>query len=181
MTRSCNNDQLRCRYCHWHYMYTFYILLQALNKHISHRYTMTVTNKLFSDSIADQNITRGDPDYYTVQFHMSYCKKPKTNGSKQIENKLIEIENNHSKEMNDLHNKYSIEINDLKLRLQCEMNEFNEYKQKTNEENIINNNNNNVLIDNLKRENAMLIEELSNYKQNISTPSKILTDNNTAN
>eukprot|EP00484_Ammonia_sp_Unknown_P028190 CAMPEP_0197024180 /NCGR_PEP_ID=MMETSP1384-20130603/4806_1 /TAXON_ID=29189 /ORGANISM="Ammonia sp." /LENGTH=709 /DNA_ID=CAMNT_0042452525 /DNA_START=28 /DNA_END=2154 /DNA_ORIENTATION=+ len=100
---------------------------------------------------------------------------------------LVEYEENKRKELTALNGKYKLDINELEFKLKCVEDEYAEYKDNMDGKIKIHDNNQNLMIDNLKRENAALYAELSQYHQTekTATPnSAILTPinhNNNAN
>jgi len=89
--------------------------------------------------------------------------------NKKNENILIEIENNKNKEMKQIENKYKLDLNKLEIEIKCIKDEYNEYKEKMEGTMKIENNNNLMMIENLKRENDALCNELTMYQQNERT------------
>merc|ERR1712228_1010507 len=88
---------------------------------------------------------------------------------KERESTLIEIENNHKKELDAMRNKYNLAVNELEIKLKCTADEYNEYKTKMEEKIKIEGNNKELMIENLKRENEALCNELSGYRQTAAT------------
>merc|ERR1712129_233410 len=90
---------------------------------------------------------------------------------KERENWMSECEAKHKNEMDAMSNKYKLEINELGIKLKCTLDEYNEFKTTTNEKIKIEGNNKDLLIENLKRENEALCNELSGYRQTATTMS----------
>merc|ERR1712154_653284 len=76
---------------------------------------------------------------------------------------------NKNKEMKQIENKYKLDLNKLEIEIKCIKDEYNEYKEKMEGTMKIENNNNLMMIENLKRENDALCNELTMYQQNERT------------
>merc|ERR1719203_2653203 len=88
---------------------------------------------------------------------------------KQKEELLRDIEQGKKKELDALQNKCNLEVNELEIKLKCTVDEYQEFKMKINEKIVIEGNNKDLLIENLRRENEALCNELSGYRQNAKT------------